>query len=180
MISRCKLDSKTHSERYADRGITVCERWKSFKNFLQDMGERPSKEYTIERKDNDLGYFPENCKWATASEQGNNKRNNVIITMNDVSMTLAQWSLKTGIGRDLIQLRIDKLGWSIEKALNTPARNRNLTHDGKTQSVAAWSRELNIDIEVLRARLKYKWPTERVLTTPVLERKQNLETGRFE
>lgn len=59
---------------YGARGITVCERWGSFANFVADMGPRPSKEYSIDRINNDLGYFPGNCRWATKREQVHNSR----------------------------------------------------------------------------------------------------------
>jgi hypothetical protein len=74
MKSRC-LPSHPSAKNYFDRGIRVCDRWiSSFENFLNDMGRKPSKELTLDRTNNDLGYFPENCRWATRKQQANNTR----------------------------------------------------------------------------------------------------------
>ncbi len=73
MIQRCRPSDKD-ARFYNKRGITTCERWKDFKNFYADMGDRPSPSHSLDRIDNDKGYFPGNCRWATKSQQNKNKR----------------------------------------------------------------------------------------------------------
>ena len=77
MKGRC-LNPKNHKyPSYGGRGITVCERWMTFENFLDDMGNRPSLNYSIERKNNDGNYEPDNCIWATPKQQANNRRKRI-------------------------------------------------------------------------------------------------------
>lgn len=74
MKKRCTEPNHEKYPNYGGRGITVCERWMhSFENFLEDMGERPEGT-TLDRKENDKGYFPDNCRWATPLEQRHNQR----------------------------------------------------------------------------------------------------------
>lgn len=92
MIRRCHDPKNRAYSNYGGRGIKVCDRWlHSFENFLADMGERPSKEYSIDRIDNSGDYCPENCRWATIKQQANNTRRNINITHNGVSHTLTEW-----------------------------------------------------------------------------------------
>lgn len=75
MIDRCKNPKNPAFHHYGGRGISVCESWiNSFMSFFDDMGERPSANFSLDRKDNELGYFPSNCRWATGNEQHGNSR----------------------------------------------------------------------------------------------------------
>ncbi len=102
---------------YISRGITVCKKWiDSFDAFLNDMGERP-KGTTIDRIDNSKGYAKDNCRWATASQQANNRRNSHTATAFGRTQTLMEWSKETGIPFQTIRHR--KLrGWTDEKAVS--------------------------------------------------------------
>lgn len=118
---RCYNDKHQAYDNYGGRGITVCMRWyNSFENFYTDMGPRPSSEHTVERKDTNGNYSPNNCVWATELEQANNRRNNHRITHNDQSLTLSQWARALNIPAKTLSARIHDGGWSYEKALTTP------------------------------------------------------------
>ena len=91
MIARCTNPNASNYHNYGGRGITVCSEWMDFSRFLKDMGEKP-KGYSIERKNNNLGYCPENCIWASKKEQANNRRGNILIDVNGVRYTVAQFA----------------------------------------------------------------------------------------
>ena len=118
MIQRCHNPKVKAYADYGARGISVCERWHTFENFLEDMGI-PDDGMTLERKKNDLGYSKENCVWATKTTQANNRRSSKIIEFNGASRTQAEWEDEFGLRKGQIYDRLSK-GWSIERALLTP------------------------------------------------------------
>lgn len=96
MRQRCENPSDPAFPHYGGRGISVCDRWKSFDNFLSDMGMSP-RSMSIERIDNNAGYSPENCKWATQSEQVKNRRTSIIYEFDGQARTLKEWGDLYGI-----------------------------------------------------------------------------------
>ena len=117
---RCTNPKNKDFHNYGERGITVCDRWNhSFVLFLEDMGEAPLN-MQIDRIDNDSGYTKENCRWATIEEQANNRRTCVMITFNNKTQSISDWSKEIGIERKTLEYRL-RIGWDIEKALTTPS-----------------------------------------------------------
>jgi hypothetical protein len=121
MLTRCRNLRTRNWAYYGARGITVCDRWKTFENFLADMGRRPSHEHSLDRIDNAKGYFPGNVRWATRKEQANNKSNNRLITFQGETLTQAQWAEKRGIDSKTLHQRLAN-GWSIGRALSQPVK----------------------------------------------------------
>lgn len=114
---RCLNPRNKHYFRYGGRGITMCEKWKnSYADFLLDMGRKPSDKHSIERNDNEKGYSPENCKWATQKEQTRNTRQNKILTFNGVSLCVAEWAEKLNVKSATLHMRVHR-GWSVDRIL---------------------------------------------------------------
>lgn len=125
MKQRCYDENSTRYEDWGGRGIKVCDHWRhSFENFFSDMGKKPSPEHSLDRIDNDKGYSPENCRWASPKEQSRNSRRNRYLTHNGMTLRLGEWVKQTGLNRTTITQRIDSCGWSVEEALTTPVLRR--------------------------------------------------------
>ncbi len=117
MRERCMNPANKHFASYGGRGITVCERWNQYENFIADAGPRPSSRHSLDRIDNDQGYSPENCQWTTRSVQMQNTRRTRMLTFNGETMALTAWARKLGLNPTTIQSRIDVYGWTVEQAL---------------------------------------------------------------
>jgi hypothetical protein len=121
MKQRC--EGKGGHESYLARGIAVCERWLSFENFLEDMGERPRGK-TLDRIDNSKGYEPSNCRWADMEQQANNRDTNILEIVDGEALTPAQAARKYGKNISGIRHRLRK-GWSLQEAVHTPRLGRS-------------------------------------------------------
>ncbi len=119
MMCRCYRRADIGYHRYGGRGITVCERWHTYANFLADMGSRPSLRHSIDRADIDGNYCPENCRWVTKKEQSRNRCNNRLVTFRGETLPLCVWAERRGMSWETLKGRL-KAGWSIEKTLTTP------------------------------------------------------------
>ena len=118
MIQRCNNPNISNYKNYGGRGITVCKRWLKFENFYADMGNKPER-FSLDRIDNNKGYYKENCRWVTQKEQCRNRRNNVNITYKKKTKLLLIWSEELGINYNVLWQRIKKYNWSVEKAFET-------------------------------------------------------------
>lgn len=116
MKTRCFNEKDEHWPDYGGRGITVCERWGEFQNFLADMGERPAG-MTLDRIDVNGNYQPGNCRWANQETQASNKRNTVLVEAEGKSQSVSAWAREKGLSPITLHGRLQK-GWSIERALN--------------------------------------------------------------
>lgn len=121
MRQRCEDPNNVSFRLYGGRGIKVCDRWrKSFANFLADMGPRPAGA-SLYRINPNGDYAPENCRWATPTEQCNNKRANVRIEFRGRVQTVAEWARELGIKDATLRRRL-RMGEPVEKAFNQSLR----------------------------------------------------------
>ncbi len=121
MINRCDPRQAHRNPNYGGRGIRVCRRWHSFANFVKDVGRRPSKLHSLDRKDGNGNYEPGNVRWATRKEQNNNARRNHRVTHDGKTLTISQWADAAGMPYKTFACRIQR-GWSIERAMTQPIK----------------------------------------------------------
>lgn len=117
MRERCLSPNNSHYSKYGGRGIGFCKRWGLFENFLFDMGSRPVN-HSLERINNDLGYSPENCVWASPNKQSRNTSRTVKITYGSETLCLRDWATRLGLTSGALKYRLKK--WTLEEALTTP------------------------------------------------------------
>lgn len=102
MLDRCYNPNNKKYHRYGGRGIKVCDRWKTFLHFYEDMGEKPAG-LSLDRINNDGDYEPSNCRWATPREQAQNRSNNVMLTIDGETHCLSEWSRRLNVSRDSLR-----------------------------------------------------------------------------
>lgn len=127
MKRRCKVH-----ENYCGKGVSVCEEWNEFKPFYDwSLANGYIGHLTIDRKDNNKGYSPDNCRWATMKEQQNNRTNNIRITVNGEEKTISEWSEITGIRKATLEWRV-KHQWAENELFMPVNLNNARIRKGKT------------------------------------------------
>lgn len=121
MIQRCNNPNNPKYYRYGGRGIKVCDDWRIFKNFLNDMGECP-KDYTIDRINNNGNYCIENCRWANIKTQARNRSNNRMIEINGQTKTMAEWCEIKNLSHVMVRMRIHRGMKPIDAILKEPRK----------------------------------------------------------
>lgn len=171
--ARCYSRRNDHYRYYGGRGIKVCDRWRdSFEAFLEDMGPRPEG-HSIHRINNDGNYEPGNCRWATNEEQARNKSNNVIIELDGIRKTAADWAQELGLDMSTLCKRI-KRGMPPADALAPVIQDRSergtkkaWTLNGETMPLRRWAERFGMKYALVKHRVQQlEWPLDRALIVP--------------
>jgi len=171
MSARCNSNVPQAYKNYKGKGIKVCDRWLEFKNFYEDMGEKPEG-LTIERINSNKNYEKSNCKWGTMGEQARNRDGNRYIEFNGKNQTIMDWANDLGVSWNCIKSRIDIYHWPVEKALTQPKCSRHrppriIEYNNRSMCLEEWAREIEISAHTIARRLyKMGWSIEKTLTTP--------------
>lgn len=166
MMARCYRPDNENFNYYGGRGISVYLPWHDFETFEKAVGPHPGKGFSLDRIDNDKGYFPENVKWSTLAEQGRNKRSNVLIEFRGKSMCQKDWASELGVTNShLYERRLKGLTGTeaIEDILKNPPKkttNVVVTFQGKSQNLTRWAEEFDVDRNTLifRHAKGLSWP----------------------
>ena len=120
MKERCINPNHNRHSSYRDRGITFCSEWNNYFRFKEwALARGYNDSLTLDRIDNNKGYYPSNCRWVTMKTQQNNRRNNHLLTYKGETRTLAQWCEKLNLNYHKVITRINVYHWSVERALET-------------------------------------------------------------
>lgn len=138
MLARCRNPNDPMFSYYGGRGIQVCDRWQSFAMFLSDMGPRPRGQ-SLERIDSTAGYTPENCKWATPTEQNRNRSCTRWITFNGTTRCLTEWAQHLGMTKQALSKRLKR--WPNDRALTAPVDARKSHYAATASTIEPDSRE---------------------------------------
>ena len=122
MVARCGRKSHKQWKDYGGRGITVCERWRTFENFYADMGDPPAG-YDLDRVDNNGNYEPGNCEWVTPARSTRNRRVTVMATIDGETKPLADFADASGVRRKTAYYRVRRMGWDHKRAVTAPVRS---------------------------------------------------------
>lgn len=167
MWRRCTNPKEKAYKDYGARGITVCKKWKNVEQFYKDVGDRPTIKHSIDRKNNQKGYCPSNCHWATKIEQASNRRDSNLFTYKGETKTLTEWANQAGVSVSALKARIRRK-WPEDILLASPGdpsitlrRSQMLvTAEGKTLPLSKWAVLKNIGYDTLLNRYAKGWPLD--------------------
>ena len=164
MRSRCNNPNVWCYYLYGGRGIKVCERWNDFLLFLEDMESSFEEGLTLDRKDSDGNYSPENCRWATKEEQSNNKQNSLQLLFEGEYYTEAQLSRKTGVSRTTIQQR-RRNGYSVDEMVygREGVGIFKLEYNGQIYSGKELADLVGVEANTLRYRVRQGWSMDEIV-----------------
>jgi hypothetical protein len=172
MFARCYNHKHPSFHRYGGRGITVCAAWDprqggSYENFLRDMGRKPSPKHSIERKDNDDGYYPDNCVWATPIEQGANTSRTVKVVVDGVSTSVRDAARRLGVNPSTARARL-VAGRPMDEVLATGKlpnrRGVKVVVNGVVTGIDDAARILGVTPRTARDRISKGRPMDEVFT----------------
>lgn len=178
MRQRCHDSNHSAYYRYGARGIKVCDRWlESLAAFVEDMGERP-RGMTIDRIDNEKGYFPGNCRWVTPRQQSRNRRDNLRISVGGRKRMAVDVAAENGVGAHMFYQRVNN-GWTIEQAVGIDEHyiDGAVTIDGETMTKSQWAKKLGISRQAVDQRIRRGWSVEEALTTPRMSESERRNNG---
>lgn len=169
MRRRCRNPKDAAYPRYGGRGITVCvewaddfpcfERWASANGYRDDL--------TLDRRNNDRGYAPDNCRWATYAQQNSNYSRNVRIIFEGTECTVLDLAKKFGLKPHTLRQRLIKFGWDVDRAVRTPSRaellKRYVVVNGERRLLTDAAKAAGIPYATVRKRLERGWSAERAL-----------------
>lgn len=166
MIQRCHNPNNPAYADYGGRGIAVCGSWlDSFQAFYRDMGPRPGSEYSLDRRENDLGYSKDNCRWATAQEQAENRSSTRWVEYRGERITATGLGLRSGNSVNTILNRLAR-GDSPEQASRPVQGAKLYTYNGESLTLKQWEVKVSVSRSTLFRRLQQGWPLGKALTTP--------------
>jgi len=160
MLDRCNTPTHKAYVHYGGRGIKVCKRWMVFENFYADMGKRPEGT-SLDRINNNRGYSPANCRWATQQEQQNNRRSNVRITLHGETKTMKQWATHFGVDYAVVKDRHSKgvRGAALFAASPRKPYGRKIEIDGLSKTITEWAAHFGVTYQEMWKRINSKDPS---------------------
>lgn len=158
MKARCYSKKQDMYQAYGGRGISVCDEWlESPMSFVEwGLGNGYRKGLTIDRIDVNGNYHPDNCRFVDQTTQARNRRYNRMLTFNGETKCMEEWSKITGISSANIQVRIDRCGWSVERALSEkPIERKQLySYGGQSLSINDWAKMAGVSPSTISRRIK--------------------------